>query len=116
MSKYTDLKNLGALLCTVLFACSSTAQQLDPTKPLIPPVMDAASAVKGANTTQQLTLESILVQNRKKNAIINGKLLKVGDKLGEYTLNKIDLNSVSLKSASNSITLSLFTGVLKTTQ
>jgi peroxiredoxin len=52
------------------------------------------------------------MKNNKTNAIINGKFLKVGDKVGEFKIEKISANSVNLTSTGTNMTLSLFTDVL----
>ena len=94
----------------IFLCCSSTifAQQIDPTRPFMQ---------RGINTPQaiifnKLTLQSIIKQNLEKNAIISNKLLKVGDKIGEYTLQQINTNSVILKSADKQIELTLFSDVM----
>jgi len=109
--KNSILSTRLSLTICALFLCHSlavNAQQVDPTKPF---------TQRGVNTAQtaifnKLTLQSIIKQNLEKNAIISNKRLKVGDKIGEYTLQKINTNSVILKSADKQIELSLFSDVM----
>jgi len=97
-------------ICVVISLLSlvAAAQQVDPTKPF------GSSGYTDAKSKKidKLILQSIVKQSSEKNAIISGKLLKVGDKIGKYKLKRIKTNSVILMSADNKIELSLFSDVV----
>jgi hypothetical protein len=101
---------LISALSVASYSSTSNAQQVDPTKPFNSAVTGLASQQSGE--VEQLRLESIIMKNNKTNAIINGKFLKVGDKVGEFKIEKISANSVNLTSTGTNMTLSLFTDVL----
>ena len=86
-------------------------QQVDPTRPF-GVTNNPAQVIKG----KQLTLQSIVGQGGQKNVIISGKLLKIGDNIGEYKLQQINANTVILRSAEKSLTLSLFVDVVTKTK
>lgn len=106
----TSRKNLlfVLLLVLVMFSLVTKAQQSDPTKPF----GGSGKALEKLNRFNKLSLQSIVNQNNEKSAIISGKLLKVGDKIRNYTLKTIKINSVILKSADNQLELSLFSDVM----
>jgi len=92
----------------LLTSLAVSSQQVDPTKPF------GSSGISGnkSEIPDKLILQSIIKQNSEKNAIISGKLLKVGDKIGEYNLKRIKTNSVILMSDDKKIELSLFSDVV----
>ncbi len=59
----------------------------------------------------QLTLTAILISSDRKIAMINGKLLKIGDEVGGYKVNAIDSNTVQLEGISGTITLYLVNSI-----
>lgn len=97
------------LVCILSIARPLNAQQLDPTKPF-----NSAGHVSSQKSQfNELSLQSIVEQNSEKSVIVSGKLLKVGDKIRNYTLKRIKISSVILKSADKQIELSLFSDVVE---
>ncbi|WP_448565557.1 agglutinin biogenesis protein MshK [Thalassotalea ganghwensis] len=102
------------LVCIVVVFVSFiafSAQERDPTQPL--------SKSLTSKLTQQkktLKLESIINQGQQKIAIINGRLLKVGDVIAQYRIKEINQNKVILATAENQIELSLFRQVVASPQ
>jgi hypothetical protein len=101
-------------LIVLLIACFScffsltvAAQQSDPTRPF-----GANNAAVKKSKENQLVLQSIVDQGGEKNAIVSGKLLKLGDKIGQYRLDEINKNQVILISAEKRLTLPLFSNVV----
>ncbi len=80
-------------LCLVLFSLSCVAQQLaDPTRPAnYAPVVNSRSTVETAqhvavDTNTKLILNSTVVANNYKIAIINGVQYKVGDEINDGSI------------------------------
>lgn len=92
---------------------SAFAQALtDPTRP--PAVMQTDE--KSAGTQNESTtpmLQSILVSPVRKQAIINGKALTVGERVGQAKIVQITENAVVLRTGNNVQTLKLFPGIEK---
>jgi len=90
-----------------LLSVSAVAKQTDPTRPF----SGSSAAVKKAKVNQ-LVLQSIVEQGGEKSVIVSGKLLKLGDKIGQYRLDEINTNQVTLISAEKRLTLPLFSNVV----
>ena len=121
MSRFIILINgftLSVVFYVAVYSTTINAQQVDPTKPLNSAAiaLNSDTSLQNTGETEQLRLESIIVKNNKTKAIINGKFVTVGDKVGEFKIEKISVNSVNLTSTDRNITLSLFTDVLKTSK
>ncbi len=101
------------LLFTICFTLPIFAQQADPTRPFSMKNSSASSAIMKTN---QLILQSIVGESEQKNVVISGKVLKLGDTIGEYTLHQINDNDVVLKSSEKTVTLSLFSDVVAKTK
>ena len=88
------------------------AQSLaDPTRP--PAAFGTPGAADGES--EGSSLQSIIHSNRgKPGAIINGEYVLLGGRVGEARLIRIGEDSVTLRSAAGTETLTLFTGVEKT--
>jgi len=67
-----------------------------------------------ANKTSkaELVLESIVHGHEVHTAVINGRILKVGDVIREYKLVAVNNTSVVLRSAEKRLKLSVFSGVV----
>ncbi len=80
------------------------------------PVSAPAAAPAPANAPQpmQFTLAGVLINDSDRRALIvspaapNGTWLNVGDKIGGWTLDKVEPNSVEMASATDRVTLQLY--------
>lgn len=77
----------------------------DPTKPFSAGQLGSAAKVEKVN---QMKLESIIHGNGVHTIIINGKLLKVGDYIGEFKLVAVNDKSVVLRSEDERKKLEIF--------
>ena len=94
---------LGSLLWLLVLSTTNVfAAKVDPTRPLN---YTASSATAEG---QKMVLESLIHGTGVRTAVISGKVLKVGDKLGEYQLTEVNENSVILQSATERIELNIF--------
>ena len=102
-----------ALLLSALLALPVTAADLsDPTRPLdLRPV--AVEPTSGAPASSSGRLEAILHSQARAVAIIDGKLLRVGDSLDGGRIEAIDNDSVRFIRAGRSITLRLARQAMK---
>ncbi len=93
----------------LLLFCSEYAngQQVDPTKPF-----GAVAASNSNEKSTPLTLQSIIQRDGNKKAIIDGKVLNVGDKYKGFQLIAISSKGVVLDSPQGRMELSLFSGVI----
>jgi MSHA biogenesis protein MshK len=102
------------VVCTsiLLLAKIATAQSLpDPTRP--PSSADGQGAGKSETGPAVPILQSILVSDSRHIAIINGQMLKIGDKVGDNRIIKITESEVVLRSGKDLQVLKLFPGVEK---
>jgi len=108
--------NRDIALGLALFALSFTtiAQQLrDPTRPQagVPNTAPTAKAKK-SNPRSKMVLQTILIGDDRQAAVINGRLMVVGDTISGYRLSEIRAGEVVLlKGKGNSRTLHLFPDV-----
>jgi len=101
------------LLFAVLPSQGATANSkgLDPTKPLF-----GSKQSQVVKLGQNLVLEGIFHGShgaKTHTAVINGKALKVNDRIGEYRLVAVNDNSVVLRSSEKRLKLSIFSSVVK---
>lgn len=82
-------------------------QGADPTRPLVPGLAAAAIKNKG-----DIVLQSIIRKEQVHKAVINGEVVSKGDSVNEYRVVEINSSSVLLKSEENQLKLSLFSGVV----
>ena len=101
MFKYLVI-SLALLLPNIVFA-----KQVDPTRPF-----GAQSVYQADTPSSKLALQSIIRSHNDKKAVINGVVLKVGDKYKGYELMSISSKGVMLKSSQGKMELSLFSGVI----
>ena len=87
------------------------AQEIDPTRPLF-----GASETVNKKVNQTIKLQSIVNNGQDLTVVINGKLLKVGDRIEQYQLEKINNNSVVLSSPEKRLELSLFSPIVAKSQ
>lgn len=95
------------MMLLVLFSIQNQAKNLDPTRPL-----SKSSQIGGEQVKQSLTLETIIHGDKKKSAIISGKLLAIGDHIGEHELIVVNASHVILRSDDERIKLSIFSHVV----
>lgn len=100
-------------LAAALAAAAAVAEILpDPTRP--PAFLFAPGDGEAAEKTSGgLLLQSVLIGSGRRSAIIGGRHLSVGDRLGEFTLVRVGDTEVVLKGPEGSRTLKLFPGVDK---
>lgn len=83
-----------------------SAQSADPTKPF------SYSGGSEQVAQQKLVLESIIHGDGVHTAVINGKPLQVGDYIGEHRLVAVNNDSVVLRTETERLKLSVFSGVI----
>lgn len=89
---------------------AAIAQTLnDPTRP---PTI-AAETVGSAASDGAAILQSILISSQRREAIINGKTVRVGDKVGNARVASITETDVVLRDGKNSQVLKLFPNIEK---
>ena len=92
-------------LVAALLLMSSTAHSLkDPTRP---------SVYRAAATQQSLKLESILLADNRKVAVINGQVLTVGERLGNVKIVDIRKGQVTINRNGYSSKLELTTDSIR---
>ncbi|MGL1956522.1 MAG: hypothetical protein OCD00_04330 [Colwellia sp.] len=79
---------------------SSTAASVDPTRPF-----GKSSASIEINSGQKLVLESIIHGDGIHTVVINGKVLKVGEMIGEYLLVAVNDDNVVLTTTTERLNL-----------
>ncbi|GLX77873.1 hypothetical protein tinsulaeT_12130 [Thalassotalea insulae] len=97
-----------SVLLLMIFAWGSHSQSVDPTRPL-------SASYQGATTQKQFSqyvLQSIIDSGQRKKVVINGKLMSLGDRIGQYQLSAIKDNSVVLSSPDKELAMSLFSPVV----
>jgi len=91
----------------------SFAQNVDPTKPLSAHGVSSTNKVKKVN---ELVLETIVYGDNIRTAIINGKLLKVGDTIGGHEVLVVNDKSVTLGRDQERLKLTIFSDVVVKTR
>ncbi len=91
-------------ILTALLVTGFSMAATDPTQPFGRAVMGSAPVEK----INQMTLESIIHGNGVHTVIINGKLLKVGDYIGDFKLVAVNDKSVVLRSEDERKKLHIF--------
>jgi len=95
------------LAALIAFSFQCQGANLDPTKPL-----SVSNAIGVEEVKKGLTLETIIHGSKSKSAIISGKLMKVGDYIGDHELIVVDASNVILLADSERIKLSMFSNVV----
>lgn len=90
-----------------VFSFDTFAQGVDPTKPL-----SISNNAGVENIKKGLVLETIFYRSKNKSAIISGKLMKVGDYIGEHELITVNSSNVILRSDDERLKLSMFSNVV----
>jgi len=103
-----------ALLWLATVHLAGAAELLDPTRPVVPPAtVTTPSGESQPKLGSALRLEGILVAEQRRIAIINGKLLHVGDWLGDIQVRAIATDAVHYSRAGRSLTLRLTAPTIK---
>jgi len=92
-----------------MLAVSSFAQNIDPTKPL------SSYGSAGENSLKKegaMVLETIVYSEQVRTAVINGKILKVGDTIGEHQVLVVNDKSVILGLNEERLKLTLFSEIV----
>ena len=110
--KQSTLIALQALLFMVTQRGLLAAELIDPTRPIMarPVTTSAATPIQAAS---ELKLEAILLSNDRRLAIVNGKLLRVGDRLGDTRIEAITAAAIRYSRAGRSHTLQLAQPTIK---
>jgi hypothetical protein len=98
-------------LATIALAFTSVLIAGDPTKPKAGYTgknKAVSSTATKATKSQALKLQSVIIKNNKKIAIISGKHIRVGQKIRGYRLSYIAETYVILKTEQTSLKLFLF--------
>ncbi|WP_440876252.1 hypothetical protein [Thalassotalea sp. PLHSN55] len=92
-----------------VFTVAVNAQSIDPTKPFGFSSQGSSTSIKGKGP---LVLESIIHSDKIHTAVINGQVMKVGDSIGKHRLVAVNDNSVVLRTETERLKLSVFSGVI----
>ena len=98
---------LSLLIVLYLLSFQGITQNSDPTKPFNSSTQASSNVVK-----KGLVLETIIHGKKVHSAIISGRLLKVGDYIGQHKLVAVNRSSVVLRSDDERLQLSIFSGVV----
>lgn len=116
MAKYLNMAIRQAMLRSALAGVTCAVHQyalaqalVDPTRP---PTM-AAQAVAESSSAGVPVLQSVLISPQRTEAIISGKTVRVGDKLGNARVIRITESEVVLRDGKNSQVLKLFPNIEK---
>ena len=100
-------------LCLMVSSMVSAKQTLpDPTKPK-GAARSAAKSSEQADAFNNLKLTAIMDNGQRKSAIINGRLMQVGQKFSGFTLLKIDESSVLMGNEQEQRRFALFGKTIK---
>lgn len=100
------------LLTLAVFAFAGTAVQADPTRPAGALAVSQGGATTGAE--QELKLQLIIKNNEGYRALLNGQLVKTGDKLATYQVLNITADNVVLRSEHGQKRLTINNNSIKT--
>ena len=105
---FTMKARMPAALAAMLLSAAATAQNLpDPTRPPDAPLAGSDSGASSTRAAPQL--QSVLVASSgRRVAVINGRTVRVGDKVGEASVAGIADTSVTLRRGKNIETITLY--------
>jgi hypothetical protein len=92
-----------------LLPLTTSSQQVDPTRPFGALV---SSPFGNGEKKNGLVLQSIIQTQQSKKALVNGKMLMIGDVYKGFELIAINSKGVVLHSSQGRMELSLFSGVI----
>lgn len=106
------VKRLLPLLALLGWSGAACAQLADPTRPLVDGGLPGAGVPAGG--TAATGLQSVILRkNGKPAALINGEIVELGGKVGEYRLIKVSEDAVVLKGPGGEETLRLMPAAQK---
>jgi MSHA biogenesis protein MshK len=82
--------------------------------PMRPPAFAAPAGAGESSSSADLVLQSTLLSNGRRIAMIDGKPMKVGDRIGSARIISIDPGTVTLREANKTRVLRLVPGVEET--
>jgi len=103
-----SLRLAAALAVALLGAVPSRADLTDPTRPAVARARRAVAQPAGA-----LTLQSVLLTEGHRVAVINGRRVEAGDRIGGATVVEVGLDGVRLRRRGNEVLLTLFGRAVK---
>lgn len=92
------------LILALCLACSGAMAQTDP---LRPPAGLIGGGARTAAPDDTLRLQSVLISGKHREAIINGRLLGIGQSINGYRLLALDERSARLAGPSGTVVLQL---------
>ena len=106
-------RRLALIAAVLLFPLAVSAQKLviDPTRP--PVGLGAGAADAESDTAGGITLQSVMISPTQSAAIINGVLVKLGEKYGDAVLVRVAESEVVLRSGGAQQVLKIHPGVEK---
>lgn len=108
----TSLKLLAALLLFATAAAGAQTRLADPTRP--PAAAEGGEAAPGGATAKpSLRLQSVLISNTRKLAVIDGQTVPLGGEIGGATLTSVSETGVTLRRGAEIETLKLHPDVEK---
>ncbi len=117
MAKYLNMAIRQAAWLSALAGAACSVHQyafaqalVDPTRP---PTMAAHSADGASSSAGAPVLQSVLISPHRVEAIISGKTVRVGDKVGSAKISKITESEVILRDGKNTQVLKLFPSIEK---
>jgi MSHA biogenesis protein MshK len=95
------------LLALFHLTVTQGADLADPTRPASMPAVTLPTLATSSAVTGKLKLEAVVHSNQRQLAIVNGKLLRVGESLGDVRIEAISNDAVRYSQAGRSHTLRL---------
>jgi len=107
-----EVRRLALITVMFLFPVAVSSQEIaiDPTRPPVGYLATEADAGEGGGG---LMLQTIMISPTQKTAIINGVVVKLGEKYGDAVLTRVAENEVVLRSGGVNRVLKLYPGVDK---
>ena len=102
-----QLLRIGILFLLLVLPARAAEIFYDPTRPAAGFLPDRAGLAEGETASEALVLQSILIGKERQFAILNGRLMKVGERIQGHTLQRIHHGGVTLSSSQGSVTLQL---------
>jgi hypothetical protein len=100
-------KQLWLLISLALLTSASVCA--DPTKPeYLLPAESEETANAGSNAVVAMPVLSFIQIGQRRSAVINGQLVKVGDRVANYLVQHIDARQVVLQQGDQRLVLKLF--------
>lgn len=105
------VRHLAACSLLAMTIPLSAQTLVDPTRP--PASFGVKQMSQGQESDAGQVLQSVLISSRRREAIISGQTVKVGDKVGDATVHRIAEDHVVLRHGKDLKTLRLFPNIEK---